>query len=269
MSIANWRLALREHRESLGLDRAALARLAQVSPETIKSYEHGRRKPSRMHLMAVLDAMKVERGRRGELMVAAGFASDAMDLKAEIGTLRTREEIVAEVERFRWPAFVSNDAMEVVGANAVAQRMWGVDLRTEFADAIDRNLLSVASNPRFADRCVNWDAIIGEMISIFKGHHQGPEVLENPSPYFAAVLDRFLKGDAGYVKRFLALWDSVPPAVGRRRWTYAVEWREPGAGDLQFHCIVSTANDQLALAFNDWIPTDADTWHALNRLAAG
>ena len=30
---------------------------------------------------------------------------------------------------------------------------------------------------------------------------------------------------------------------------------------------MSIANDQLALGFNDWIPTDADTWHALNRLA--
>lgn len=168
-----------------------------------------------MHLLAVLDAMKVERGKRRELLIATGFASDVLELGARYVTLRTREEIVSEVERYRWPSFILNDAMEVVGANTPAQRLWGVDMRGEFTDPIDRNLLSLASNPRFADRCMNWDAIIGEMISIFKGHHQGPELLDHPSPYFAAVLERFLKGHRGYVARFMHLWESVTPAIGR------------------------------------------------------
>lgn len=264
MTSINWRTGLREQRERIGLDRKALAALAGVSAETIKSYEHGRRAPSRLHLVAVLDAMKVERGLRGELLVAAGFASDALDLGAEYVTMRTRDEIVAEVEHYRWPSFISNDAMEVVGANAAAQRLWGVDMRVEFTDSIDRNLLSLASNPRFADHCQNWDAIITEMISIFKGHHQGPELLEHPSPYFAAVLDRFLKGDPGYVARFLRLWGSVEPAIGRRRWSYDVDWHVPSAGDVRMQCFVSNAHEQLALSFNDWIPIDAESWNTLD-----
>ena len=265
-AMADWRVSLRHYRERLGLDRKTLASLAGVSAETIKSYEHGRRAPSRLHLMAVLDAMKVDRGERGEVLIAAGFASDSIALRSALATLGTREAIVAHVERYRWPSFITNDAMEVVGANAAAQRLWGVDMRYEFTDSIDRNLMSLMSNPRFADRCVNWDAIITEMISIFKGHHQGPEILERPSPYFAAVLARFLKGDPGYVERFFQLWESVVPATGRFRWSYDVEWSEPGAGDLRFCCFVSAADMELALSFNDWIPIDAETWVALERI---
>lgn len=45
-------------------------------------------------------------------------------------------------------------------------------------------------------------------------------------------------------------------------------WCEPDAGEMRFQCFVSMAHEELALSFNDWIPTDADTWLALDRIAA-
>lgn len=200
--------------------------------------------------------------------MSAGFAPDGLSVRPQAPDLMfTREEAAAEIERYAWPAFVADEFMEVVAANRVAQRLWGVDLRYEFTGPLERNLLTVASNPRFADRCLNWDEAVSVMISVFKGHHRGPEDVESPSAYFEAVLQRLLAGDQKRINRFLSLWDEAPPARPKLRWSYPVLWEEPGVGRLRFHCFMSSANEVDGLSFADWIPIDAAGWDALNILA--
>ena len=97
--------------------------------------------------------------------------------------------------------------MEVVDANQPAQLLWGVDRRREVTNQLERNMRGVASNPRFADRCRNWDEAVGTIIAGFKGHTRGPESYDSPSPYFAVVLEQFLQGDKTYVGRFLDVWE--------------------------------------------------------------
>ena len=111
------------------------------------------------------------------------------------------------------------------------KRCGAFDLQVEFADPIDRNLLSVASNPRFADRCLNWDEAIGAIVAVFKAHDWSPEHVEDPGPYFAGVMERFLQGDPKYVRRFLDVWESAPSSWNKKvRWTYPIVWNEPGVG---------------------------------------
>lgn len=158
----------------------------------------------------------------------------------------------------------------MLGANDAAQRLWGVDLRTEFLDDIDRNLLSVATTPRFADRCVNWDEAVTDLFSMFKGPDRGRDDPEQPSPYFRAVLERFLAGDPRYVAKLAALWARAEPNrwIGKMRLSYRVVWSIPGQGLLHFECLVTVAHHSDSTAFNDWIPTDAATWTALEALKA-
>ncbi len=250
------------------ISQRALAKQAGVSAATVKAYELGLRRPSRELLTAILDSLKVERAQRNRILMSAGFAPDGLSLRPDNPDLMfTIEEAAEEIERYRWPAFALDEFMEVVAANRIAQRLWGVDLRREFTGPIERNLLSVASNPRFAERCVNWDEAIGVMISVFKGHYRGQETLEQPSPYFEVVLQRFFQGDQKYVNRFLSLWDDTPPATAKLRWSYPIVWEEPGIGRMRFHCFASSANEWDGLAFNDWIPLDDKTWQALDALA--
>ncbi len=266
-----WRQLLVQARKAVGVSRQQLADQAHLSADTLKSYELGPRRPSRARLTAILDALKIERKARNDILAAAGFVPDGLALiPGEPRGGFSHREAAALIETLRWPAFVLDEYVTVVAANESAQRLWGVDLRSEFTDPVDRNLLSVASNARFADRCLNWDEAIGTVMSVFKQKEWGRvEQLDDPSPVFAAVLQRFLDGDPGYVTRLAELWEKTPSARWDRkmRWSYPVVWHDPDAGIIRFECTVTVASHADSTNFNDWIPIGAESWAAFERLA--
>jgi transcriptional regulator with XRE-family HTH domain len=266
----DWRRLLVEARRSVGVSRQQLAELASLSADTLKSYELGPRRPSRGRLTAVLDALKIERKTRNAILAAAGFVPDGMTmLPGEPRGGFSHAEAATLIDTLRWPAFVLDEFVTVVAANEVAQRLWGVDLRTEYADPIDRNLLSVASDPRFADRCLNWDEAISTVMSVFKRKEWGHiEELEDPSPIFAAVLERFLAGRPEYVARLSRVWEKTPSTRWDRkmRWSYPVVWKDPAEGTVRFECTVTVASHADSTNFNDWIPVDAQSWETLERI---
>jgi transcriptional regulator with XRE-family HTH domain len=263
-----WGDDLRAARLEVDLSRDSLARLAGVSTATVKAYEDRTRNPSRPMLCALLEALKVERRTRNHILLAAGFAPDGQSLGSsdEPGYMFTAAEATAYLEEFPWPAFILNEFMEVVGCNRIAERLWGIDLEREFPDPIDRSMLAVASNPRFADKVENWDDMMRLAIAIFKGHHRGPEDLDRASPYFGQVMQRFVLGDPRYVRRFMELWQETQPRAPKVRWSYPVIWQEPDIGIVRFQSFVSTANEPDGLAFNDWVPMDASSWECLTEI---
>jgi len=265
-----WHEMLARARSRLGVSQADLATRSHVSHSSIKAYEEGKRHASRPYLTALLDALKLDRVERNQIMTAAGYAIDGWSFRPTNDDLTfTIDEAVREVERYQWPAFVVDEMMGVAGANRVAQDLWGVDLKREFLDPTERNLLSVASNPRFASRCVNLDAILRVMVAVWKGHHRGPEDLDNASPFFGAMLERFLDGDPEVIARFTRAWQTGAARTPKLRWDYPVVWDEPGIGVMRFHCFASAASEPDGLSFNDWIPLDADSWARLERMRQG
>lgn len=265
-----WHIQLQQARRRLGISQGELAARSHVSLASVKSYEAGKRHPSRPYLVAILDALKLDREERNAILTAAGFSTDGMQLGPTRfdGFYFSPDSSVVEIESTPWPAFVMNEMMQVVTANQICQRLWGVDLRTEYMEPVERNFLTVASDPKFADRVTNWDEAVRVICSVWRGHHRGAEDLEAPSPYFNVLLQRFLQGDPGYVARFMQIWQTTQPITPKIRWSYPVVWDEPGIGVMRFACYASTANEPDGLAFNDWIPTDAPTWTNLTRLAA-
>ena len=268
MTEHHWAASLRTARRALGVSRREISEKAGISPYTLKALELGRRHPSRQLLTAVLEALRLERGERNKILEAVGFTADGLRLMPHNADLYfTLEEAADEIERHAWPAHVNNEMMEVVAANRIAQRLWGVDLTREFTGPVERNMLSVASSPRFAARVKNWDEAISVPIAILKGHHRGPETEpEGSSTYYAAVMKRFIEGDPDFVQRFFRLWEVTPAQTPKARWTWHVEWDEPGAGLMRFDVFSSTCNEPDGLSFQDWIPLDAATWQALEAL---
>jgi transcriptional regulator with XRE-family HTH domain len=266
----DWRSMLRVARRRRKLGQRAVADLAGISVEAVRSYENARRSPSREHLFAILDALKLDRTERNPLLAAAGYASDGYELSPWPASrfMFTPEEAAAFIEDLPWPAFVCNETMELTAANAAAQRLWSVDLNTEFLEPLERNLLGVASNPRFAERCTNLAEVLNMMAAVFKGHHRGAESMEDPSAYFAAILERFFAGDPNRIQPFLHAWQTAVPRTPKIRWEYPVVWDDPDAGTLRFRGIANPASEPDGLAFNDWIPLDAATWTALEHLKA-
>ena len=252
-----WFDELGETRKALNLSRADLARLAGVSPESVRAYETGRRKPSRKSLVAILDALKLERRSRDRILVDAGYAPDGFNLGPDryFDYMFTLEQAQVHLDDTPWPAFVMNEVLEVVAANQRVQDLWGVDLRREFVEPRQRNMLGLASNPRFAERLLNWDEMVAVGFSVFKGHHRGPEDLSAPSPLFNQVLESLAAGDPQYVARFLDLWQKTPPRTPKVRWWYPVVW-QMGDQALRFRGLVTTCDEPHGLAFNDWLPVD-------------
>jgi len=265
-----WSDELRATRKALHLSQSDLARLAGVSPESVRAYESGRRKPSRESLVTILDALKPERRSRDEILVGAGYAPDGFSLGPNryFDYMFTLDQAQDHLDGTPWPAFVLDDGLEIVAANQQIQDLWTVDLRREFVGPFQRNMLAMASNPRFAERVLNWDDMVAVAIAVFKGHHLGPEALSAPSPFFDQLLRSFAGGDPRYVARFLDVWQKTPPRTPKVRWWYPVVWR---ADDevLRFRGLVTTCDEQHGLAFNDWIPIDSTTLGYIERLGAG
>jgi transcriptional regulator with XRE-family HTH domain len=263
-----WFEMLREARLRLGLSQVELASRAFVSIPSVKLYEQGRRHPSRPYLVALLEALGLERIDRARILEAAGYRSDDYSHAAEYPTgMFSAAEAAKEVHKYPWPAYVVGDSLSLIEANNLAQRLWDVDLENEFLSPVERNFLSVATIPRFADRCLNWEEAARMLLSIMKGKPERPQTLEAPSPYFAAVLQHFLAGDPKYVSRLIPLWNEVPPLwEGKMRNTYPIVWEDPDFGVLRFQCVASIAHHVESTNFNDWIPVDAATWEALESI---
>lgn len=259
---------LYEARVRLGLSQADLAARSHVSLPSVKSYEQGKRHPSRPYLTAMLDALRVDRSERNAIMKLAGYATDGLELGPWLrdGFMFTLDEACDHVMSCPWPAFVASEFMEVFAANDIAMALWDADIEEEFPDKLARNVINFASDPRFVERVVNLEEAFTVIASAFKGHPRGPEVLDDPSPHFAAVLERFRAGDARYIQAFTKAWEAAEPVAPRVRWEYPLVWRDPKHGEMRIRGLVTVASEPDGLVFNDWLPVDSASWEALERI---
>ncbi|MBI2765523.1 MAG: helix-turn-helix domain-containing protein [Chloroflexi bacterium] len=260
-----WRGELTAARLAQGISQEKLAVVAGVSRGMLQAIEHGRRHPSRVVLRQLLDALKLERAARARILMGAGFVADAADPDATY--YFTEAEARAEIEARPWPACVVTELMEVIAANDLLQRLWGVDLERELNTRVARNILSVISLPRFRRRLLNRDECVSIAFGVMKGNHAGPETAPlGPSPDFQAVIRHFMEGDPALVARIFELWAAATPVPYKARWVIPVRWRDPHAGDMRFEMLLNSANEPEGYSFQDWIPVDAATWDALERL---
>jgi transcriptional regulator with XRE-family HTH domain len=268
----NWRGKLREIRESLGLSRSDLARRSGVPVDTIRRWEDGNRSPRHASLTAVLAALDCPSAEANAILLDAGFAPQPTLFPADRfpNFWFTIDELPHAVEEVAWPEFVLNDHAEIITANAATQAVWRINFAWEKAHRTQAqmNVLSVASDHRFAERLVNWEEVIGALISAFKGRPQNPRDLDEPDPYFNAVLAEFAAGDRTFLERLIKTWESTPAREAKCRWMFPVVWRDDDFGEMRFIDVVNPASDPDALGFNDWIPVDAQTWKILEQVKA-
>lgn len=264
----SWRTFLREARKRLSISQAELAARVAMSREAISKYETGHRDPRRSDLIRLLDGLKLELRDRNRILTGAGFKPiDTWFPANEAPTYWfTVEEAAALAEERPWPSFVVNTLMEVLAANRICQTLWGVDLRHEYTEPVERNLLSIASIPRFADKVTNWDEAIASAIGVAKGHFE--TLPEGSSPYYIAVMKHFQSGDPQYIRRFLTQWERTPARSPKVAWSYKITWKEPDIGILRFMCLVNVGSEPEGIGWNDWIPLDAETWSYLETIKA-
>lgn len=261
-----WSTLLSFARQSVELSQERLAVISRVSLGSIKAYEAGRRHATRPKLVELLDAMKVSRAIRNEVLTAAGYAPDDVDPLIDPTSRRIkREEALDEITRYRWPSMLISEQAEILGANVAARKLWQIEPFGNLFKLGDP-AITVATHPEIVKRIVNWEEAVGQQIAGWKSQIRGEESLDEPSPYFARVLEQLGCGDPEYVHRFVELWENTTPGFNvRHRWPYRITWLEPGFGMMRFQCFAWVVNDRDGLDIDDWIPSDGDSWYVLDR----
>jgi transcriptional regulator with XRE-family HTH domain len=266
---ADWVERLRAWRVATGLTREVLGQRAGVSAESIKAYETGRRRPPREVLIALLNELSVEVLDRDTILAGAGFAPDYRTTgRDRPDPEHTFEEALAELSRCEWPSMITNEAMDVVAANLPAQRVWGVDLATEFNTPVERNILAQMSNPRIADQIANWDETMRTLVPLVKGSYGDQSGDPAASTYFSAVMAHFMGGEPRYVQAATRIWLEAEPRILKWRFDYRLHWQHPTCGLLEFQVVVNPVNRQDHITINDWLPLDGQTWDSVRALCA-
>ncbi|MDP2674583.1 MAG: helix-turn-helix transcriptional regulator [Dehalococcoidia bacterium] len=269
---SRWRGILRAARERSGVTRAQLAALSGVPADTIRRWEDGTRNPTLPRLLRVLDALDCPSAEANDILEGAGFPTQRTLFPTDRFPhyFYTVDELQIVVEEVPWPEFVLNDNIEIVAANLTAQAVWRIDLPQEKARRKRQqiNLLSVASGPEFIGHVVNWDEAVATLASVLKGRPRDPHTLDQPDPYFNAVLADFAQGDPAFLGRLIEVFASAPSRDPKCRWTYPVHWKDDDFGEMRFIAVVNTASEPDGLAFNDWIPVDAASWNNLEQVKA-
>jgi len=143
------------------------------------------------------------------------------------GTSSTTEEAADYLDGLPWPAFVLDDIMQVVAANVVAQRLWGVDLTREFTGRSNETFC--ASPPRPASPTISSTGTNSSRPAspsskdiTLDREHRGAQ------PNFALVLTQLLAGEPKYANASSksGARNGRSPKV---RWNYPVVWRDNNA----------------------------------------
>lgn len=242
-----------------------------VSSETIKAYELGRRHPGRETLVTIATELKLDRAQRNAILEGAGYATDSELLRPRNDDYDfTLAEAQTEIDRYPWPAHVNNDLMEVLCANHAMRSLWRAVGDSNVGAPVESNVMALASDPRVGGIIRNWDEVVGVGVGIMKGHLRGAELRpEGSSPYFSAVMQRYLQGPPEFIARLLRLWETVEPRSPKMRWTVPVILDHPLGGEMRFEWASSICSERDGLYFMDWIPVDAATWAALEQLKGG
>ena len=263
----DWNTKLREARERLGLSRVALAERSWISAESLRSYELGRRRPTREHLSHLLTCMKMDVPSRNFLLANAGFAPETpVDRFPEPNI--PLKEAVQMVRRRPWPTFLLNQRAEVLALSGPAGPLVGVSDEGLKLLGRRRSILTATTRRAIVSQSENWDQLVVGIIASFKGGVPEEPSLDEPGPYLAAVLKQICAGDPALVVRFTKLWETTPPFRGRMTGlVYPTVWRT-AVGTIRFSCLISCLNTEVGLYAHTWIPADSRAHLLLEKLLA-
>lgn len=265
----DWREQLRQARRSLGLSQAEASRRAHVSESALKSWEsHNvrvQRKPAREAIKSVLDALQVDRDLYNHMMDELGYATSLDDYGPRFEFhLHEAAELVNERP---WPASVVNDHFEVLHGNRAFRTVLSLPPSQEGDDELDRNLLCIFSRPNFYGRLEDWQALA----STYLGAVAGRAIYDRrpPNGDSATYFNRIAEWLDVHAPERSAAFRVILGAIDRRpaklRWHMPLEWEHQSLL-LRFDVMLSPASSVQGLAFQDFIPLDAQTWNALDQM---
>jgi transcriptional regulator with XRE-family HTH domain len=261
--VAEWNEHLRRLRQNGNVTRVELARRTGISTESIRSYEFGRRRPTRRQMSRLLDELDANAASRNIILAGAGFAPETpVGRYAEPNI--PKKEATRFVRGLGWPALLLNPRTEVLAVSDAARRL----LRLTDRDVAGRPAVLTAATLRaMATQLLNWDELVVGVLALFKAGAP-EESLENPGPYLNAIRKQLTAGDATIKRRFAELWATTPALQGRiSGLTYRCLWKD-AIGKIEFTCQIGCLNTELGLYAHTWIPAESRSHRVLEKLLA-
>jgi len=262
--LLDWQRVIRARRAELGVSQRQLSAHSGLSLGAIKAYETGARTPSRASLTAIIDALAMPRETANRVFAGAGYAIDWNTLLEGryVFDLRTA---ATQLDAVRWPAFITNQACDIVVANKTFIALMDVDEIEPGA----RNIFSAGAMERFA-RCIdNYDELIMFMMGLAKGDPRRPQDLQRPAPWLQQAAQRAAEAGEATARKYAELWARAEPLPHRTTHQFRVNWTYRGAQQLRFAGLLTVADIWSELSRNDWIPADAETWDGLEAVGRG
>jgi len=256
-------------RISRGLTQRQLSAGTGLSTGAIASYEENRRLPEAARVDQLAGALRASSEEHDELRRAAGIRARPDGFEAALKKARgPAETIWDEVQATPWVTMVVNERREIVAWNRLANHTSELDLGslTQF----QRGLLRMASTEHYDRRLVNWDELIGRLISTFKA--EGSDLSSGETNlWVAAVLDAIGRENPAFLPRIFNLFLSAEAWREEWRNVHPIQWRLSDGTDLRFcGAFCDWSNYDGMWAF-DWQAADAETaeWIRAKRSEPG
>lgn len=242
-----------------GTTRSQLASAAGISTHTLAAYELNRRTPT-------TDAM-IRRLATGlgidpvPLLEAAAFAFDVSvppDERVRMAGLQV------QIERYPWPSLMNNENLEVVGMNAPARTLAGLDI-SAVAEPGARHLLRLLLD-ELGTRLLNRDDVLRRLTAILKSDRVQPGGGPNGPRFMPAVVEWLGRIDPDVRIWLLGIWAATPAWEYGNRLAFRAEWQTGEGATLAFNCLVTPWSNFLGVWAFDWFPANGESWDWLRRL---
>ncbi|HVC29710.1 MAG TPA: helix-turn-helix transcriptional regulator, partial [Steroidobacteraceae bacterium] len=168
-----WNELLQIAREKCGFTQAALAHAVGISPETVYSYEDGRRTPPRETIIRMTRAMELDGSTTNLIVTGAGREPVASALGRSVAgeptedpryqpsrwqryVEPTRAVLSEKVAAHRWPCLVFDNQCQTLEVNVAARRVLGTV-------PVAQSLLQLLVSRGFRGHVVNYDEVVSAL----------------------------------------------------------------------------------------------------------
>ena len=258
---------LRTLRQRAGLTQAQLAAAAELSADSIASYEEGRRRPDARGVERLGGGLALGNGEYNDLRVAAGLRPMPSGLEAALRKFRAPAETLwDEVQESPWVTLVLNERREIVAWNGLANSVSDRDLGE--LDQFHRSVFRMAATDHYERHLVNWDQLIGRLIALFR--QEGSDLAQQEVAAFVeAVVASITKEDPRFLPRIFDLFVKAEPWDDYSRNIHPVHWRLDDGTELRFQGAFADWSQYDGLWAFDWHAADAETADWVNEQLAG
>jgi transcriptional regulator with XRE-family HTH domain len=262
-----WYDQLRSIRERCGMSRHEAADRCGLSAHSLRSYEVGRRRPTRDHLLRLLKCLNVGDHARNVILASAGLAPEGPIDRFREPNVPPRE--AARMTRSRpLPALLLNDRTEVLAVSGAAWRLFGMP-EYEAHPPKHRGALTELAARAVAARVQNWDEAIGQILQFAKAGLPRDRPIDEVNSPIAATVRKLAADEPAMWKRFEDLWRVTRPFRGRMTGhIYPSVWSVPG-GAIRFNVFIGCLNTEVGLYIHAMVPADARSHMLLEEVLAG